>query len=36
VRILTTSREPLRIAGEAAYRLAPLPVSGPRDDGEGR
>jgi len=32
VRILATSREPLRIAGEAAYRLAPLPVPGPGDD----
>ncbi len=31
VRILATSREPLRIAGEAAYRLAPLPVPGPDD-----
>jgi predicted ATPase len=29
VRVLATSREPLRIAGEAAYRLAPLPVPGP-------
>ena len=28
VRILATSRERLRIAGEAAYRLAPLPVPG--------
>src|SRR5690349_12467209 len=25
IRILATSREPLRIAGEALYRLAPLP-----------
>jgi len=32
VRILATSREPLRIAGEAAYRLAPLPVPGQSDD----
>jgi predicted ATPase/DNA-binding CsgD family transcriptional regulator len=32
VRILVTSRERLRIAGEAAYRLAPLPVPGPGDD----
>jgi len=32
VRVLATSREPLRIAGEAAYRLAPLPVPGPGDD----
>jgi predicted ATPase/DNA-binding CsgD family transcriptional regulator len=29
VRILATSREPLRIAGESAYRLAPLAVPGP-------
>ena len=34
VRILATSREPLRIAGEAAYRLAPLPVPGPGDAGD--
>ncbi len=34
VRILATSREPLRIAGEAAYRLAPLPLPGPGDAGE--
>jgi predicted ATPase len=34
VRILATSREPLRIAGEAVYRLAPLPVPGPGDAGE--
>ena len=32
VRILATSRERLRIAGEAACRLAPLPVPGPGDD----
>ena len=32
LRILATSREPLRIAGEAAYRLAPLPVPGPGGD----
>ena len=32
VRVLATSREPLRIASEAAYRLAPLPVPGPGDD----
>jgi len=32
VRILATSRERLRIAGEAAYRLAPLPVPGPGED----
>jgi non-specific serine/threonine protein kinase len=29
VRVLATSREPLRIAGEAAYRLGPLSVPGP-------
>jgi predicted ATPase/DNA-binding CsgD family transcriptional regulator len=34
VRILATSREALRIAGEAAYRLAPLPVPGPGDAGD--
>ena len=28
VRIVVTSREQMRIAGEAAYRLAPLPVPG--------
>ena len=32
VRVLATSREPLRIGGESACRLAPLPVSGPGDD----
>src|SRR5689334_1604927 len=32
VRVVATSRERLRIAGEAAYRLAPLPVPGPGDD----
>jgi predicted ATPase len=31
VRILATSREPLRIAGEARYRLAPLCLPGPDD-----
>ena len=31
VRVLATSREPLRVAGEARYRLAPLPVPGPGD-----
>jgi predicted ATPase/DNA-binding CsgD family transcriptional regulator len=31
VRILTTSREPLRIAGEARYRLAPLALPDPDD-----
>jgi predicted ATPase len=34
VRVLATSREPLRIAGEAACRLAPLPVCAPGDEGE--
>jgi predicted ATPase len=34
VRILATSREPLRIAGEAAFRLAPLPVPGPGAAGD--
>jgi predicted ATPase/DNA-binding CsgD family transcriptional regulator len=34
IRILATSREPLRIAGEAACRLAPLPVPGPGDAGD--
>jgi predicted ATPase len=29
VRVLTTSREPLRVAGEARYRLAPLRVPSP-------
>jgi len=33
VRILATSRERLRIAGEAAYRLTPLPVPGPGEAG---
>jgi predicted ATPase len=36
VRILATSRERLPIAGEAAYRLAPLPVPGPGDHMAGR
>ena len=31
LRILTTSREPLRIAGEATYRLAPLALPDPVD-----
>ena len=35
VRVLATSRERMRIAGEAAYRLAPLPVPGPGDDSAG-
>ena len=34
VRVLATSREPLRIAGETAYRLAPLSVPGPGDTGD--
>ena len=31
VRVLATSREPLRVAGEARYRLAPLTLPGPDD-----
>jgi predicted ATPase/DNA-binding CsgD family transcriptional regulator len=31
VRMLATSREPLRVAGEARYRLAPLVLPGPDD-----
>jgi predicted ATPase/transcriptional regulator with XRE-family HTH domain len=31
VRILATSREPLRVAGEARYRLAPLALPDPDD-----
>jgi predicted ATPase/DNA-binding CsgD family transcriptional regulator len=31
VRVLATSREPLRIAGEARYRLAPLTLADPED-----
>jgi predicted ATPase/DNA-binding CsgD family transcriptional regulator len=31
VRVLATSREPLRIAGEARYRLAPLTLADPDD-----
>ena len=31
VRVLATSREPLRIAGEAQYRLAPLTLPDPDD-----
>ncbi len=30
VRVLATSREPMGIAGEARYRLRPLPVTDPR------
>jgi predicted ATPase len=29
VRVLTTSREPLRLAGEARYRLGPMALPGP-------
>ncbi|HJY57635.1 MAG TPA: adenylate/guanylate cyclase domain-containing protein, partial [Streptosporangiaceae bacterium] len=29
VRVLATSREPLRVAGEARYRLGPLSMAGP-------
>ena len=36
LRILATSREALRIAGEAAYRLAPLPVPAVRCFGRRR
>ena len=31
VRVLATSREPLRAAGEARYRLAPLTLPDPDD-----
>ncbi len=31
VRVLATSREPLRVDGEARYRLAPLALPGPDD-----
>ena len=31
VRVLATSREPLRVAGEDRYRLAPLTLPGPDD-----
>ena len=31
VRVLATSREPLRVTGEARYRLGPLAVPGPDD-----
>ena len=34
LRILATSRERLRIAGEAVYRLGPLPVPGSGDAGD--
>ena len=33
VRVLATSREPLAVAGEARYRLAPLSLPGPDDHG---
>jgi predicted ATPase/DNA-binding CsgD family transcriptional regulator/transcriptional regulator with XRE-family HTH domain len=35
VRVLATSREPLRAAGEARYRLGPLPLPGPDDAARG-
>jgi non-specific serine/threonine protein kinase len=35
VKILATSREPLRVAGEARYRLGPLTLPGPDDAAEG-
>ena len=35
LRVLATSREPLRIAGEARYRLGPLSLPGPGETGEG-
>jgi predicted ATPase/DNA-binding CsgD family transcriptional regulator/transcriptional regulator with XRE-family HTH domain len=31
LRVLATSREPMRVAGEARYRLAPLTLPGPDD-----
>jgi predicted ATPase len=31
VRVPATSREPLRVAGEAGYRLGPLALHGPDD-----
>ena len=34
VRMLVTSREPLRVRGEARYRLAPLSLPGPDDPAE--
>ena len=36
VRVLATSREPLRVAGEARYRLAPLALPGLDDSAEAR
>jgi predicted ATPase len=35
VRVLATSREPLAVAGEARYRLAPLTLPGPDDAADG-
>jgi len=35
VRVLTTSREPLAVAGEARYRLAPLTLPAPGDPADG-
>ena len=35
VRVLATSREPLGVAGEARYRLAPLTLPGPGDSSGG-
>jgi predicted ATPase len=34
VRVLATSREPLAVAGEARYRLAPLTLPGPGDEAD--
>jgi predicted ATPase/DNA-binding CsgD family transcriptional regulator len=36
VRVLATSREPLRVAGEARYRLGSLTLPAPGDSAEGR
>jgi non-specific serine/threonine protein kinase len=36
VRVLATSREPLRAAGEARYRLGPLGLPGPDDAADGQ
>jgi predicted ATPase/DNA-binding CsgD family transcriptional regulator len=36
VRVLATSREPLRAAGEAGYRLGPLELPGPDDTADGQ
>jgi predicted ATPase/DNA-binding CsgD family transcriptional regulator len=35
VRVLATSREPLRVAGEVRYRLGPLTLPAPGEAGEG-